>query len=151
LTAIVVAVLLATIPLAIMEIVRTGELYVFSRRFAPDLLARFHGPGRLRFIFQPTVAIILGARDGVKDARLCRLPFLSALIFPAQRRSELLREALASVRDLVAVAILLDVVSQILILHTVHPAAAVILGPVLIGLPYGFARAIANRIARRRT
>jgi hypothetical protein len=117
LTAIVIAVLLAAAPLAIFEIVRTGELYVFSRRFVPDMLARLHGPGRLRFIFQPTFAIILGARDGVKDARLRLPPFLSALIFHGQRRSELLRGALASVRDLVAVAILLDVISQLLILR----------------------------------
>jgi hypothetical protein len=150
LTAIVIAVLLAATPLAIIEIVRTGELYVFSRRFVPDMLARLHGPGRLRFIFQPTVAIILGGRDGVKDARLRLPPFLSALIFPGQRRSELLRGALASVRDLVAVVILLDVVSQLLILRTVHPVAAVILGPLLIGMPYAFARAVANRFARWR-
>jgi hypothetical protein len=101
LTVIVIAVLLATAPLAIIEIVRTGELYVFSQRFVPDMWARLHGPGRLRFIFQPTVAIILGASDGVKDARLRLPPFLSALIFPGERRSELLRDALASVRDLV--------------------------------------------------
>jgi hypothetical protein len=57
---------------------------------------------------------------------------------------------LASVRDLVAVAILLDVISQLLILRTVHPAAAVLLGPVLIGMPYAVAHAIANRIAQWR-
>ena len=38
--------------------------------------ARLHGPGRLRFIFQPTVAVVLGARDGVKDARSGNPPFL---------------------------------------------------------------------------
>jgi hypothetical protein len=151
LTAIVIAVLLATTPLAIIRIVRTGELYVFSRRFVPDMLARLHGPGRLRFVFQPTVAIILGTRDGVKDARAGKPPFLWALFFHVSDRPGLLRGAVASVRDLVAVAILLDVISQILILHTVHPAAAVILGPALIGVPYAFARAIANRITQRRT
>jgi hypothetical protein len=36
-------------------------------------------PGRMRFIVQPTVATILEARDGVKDARAGSAPFLFGL------------------------------------------------------------------------
>jgi len=61
-----------------------------------------------------------------------------------------LRGALASVRNLVAVAILLDVASQFLIFRRVNPFAALLLGPVLIGLPYASSRALTNRIAGRR-
>lgn len=150
LTAIVILVLAAATPFAVAEFFRTGQLYVFSRRFVDDMVARLHGPGRLRFIFQPTVAILLGARDGVKDARAGNLPFLWSLVFHPSDRPGLLRSALASVRNLVAVAILLDVVSQLLILHMVNPFAALILGPVLIGLPYASSRALANRMARQR-
>jgi hypothetical protein len=150
LTAIVIAVLLAATPFAVWELVHTGELYMLSRRFVDDMVARLHGPGRMRFIFQPTVAIILGARDGVKDARAGNPPFLSALVFPRTSRRELVRSGLASVRDLVAIAILLDVVSQFLIFRMVHPGAALLLGPVLIAAPYAFSRAAANRIARWR-
>ena len=149
LTAIVIAVLLAATPFAIWEFVRTGELYVLSHRLVDDMVARLHGPGRMRFILQPTVAIILGARDGVKDAHAGSPPFLSALVFRTGRR-ELVRGALASVRDLVAIAILLDVVSQLLIFRMVHPGAALLLGPVLIAAPYAFSRAAANRIAHWR-
>jgi hypothetical protein len=149
-TAIVIAVLLAATPFAFWEFIRTGELYVLSHRFVDDMVARLHGPGRVRFILQPTIAIILGVRDGVWDARAGRPPFLSALVFRARRR-ELVRGALASVRDLVAVAILLDVVSQLLIFRMVHPGAALVLGPVLIATPYAFSRAAANRIARWRS
>jgi|SRR5271166_4397158 len=35
----------------------------------------------MRFILQPTVAIILGAHDGVKDARAGNPPFLWGLMF----------------------------------------------------------------------
>jgi hypothetical protein len=150
LTAIVILVLAAATPFAVAEFFRTGQFYIFSQRFVDDMFARLHGPGRLRFIFQPTVAIILGARDGVKDARAGNLPFLWSLVFHPSDRPGLLRSALASVRNLVAVAILLDVVSQLLILHMVNPFAALILGPVLIGLPYASSRALANRMARQR-
>jgi hypothetical protein len=149
LTAIVIVVLVAATPFAVAEFFRAGELYVFSRRFVDDMLARLHGPGRLRFIFQPMVAIVLGARDGIRDARAGNVPFLWGLVFHAADRPGLLRNALVSVRDLVAVAILLDVVSQLLIFRRVNPFAALILGPVLIGLPYASSRALTNRIARR--
>ena len=118
---IVIVVLLAAVPFAIAEFLRTGQIYMFSRRFLDDMVARLNGPGRLRFIFQPTVAILLGARDGVKDARAGDLPFLWDLVFHRSDRPGLLRSALASLRNLVAIAILLDVVSQLLILHMVNP------------------------------
>jgi len=150
LTAIVIAVLIAATPFAVAEFLRTGQLYIFSRRFVDDMFARLHGPGRLRFIFQPTVAIVLGARDGVKDARAGNPPFLWGLVFHSADRPDLLRSALASVRDLVAVAILLDVASQFLIFRRVNPFAALLLGPVLLGLPYASSRALTNRTARWR-
>jgi hypothetical protein len=62
-----------------------------------------------------------------------------------------MRSALASVRDLVAVAILLDVAAQLLIFGMVHPGAALVLGPVLIALPYASSRALTNRLARWRS
>jgi hypothetical protein len=149
LTGIVIVVLVAATPFAIAEFFRTGEIYLFSRRFVDDMLARLHGPGRLRFILQPAVAIVLGARDGVKDARAGNPPFLWGLVFQPADRPGLLRSALVSVRDLVAVAILLDVASQLLIFRRVNPFAALILGPVLIGMPYASSRALTNRITRR--
>lgn len=139
--------LVAAVPFAVAEFLKTGELYILSRRFVDDMVARLHGPGRLRFILQPLTAIVLGARDGVKDARAGNPPFLWDLFFRSSNRSRLVRSALASVRDLVAVAILLDVAAQLLIFRMVHPGAALLFGPVLIALPYAIARALTNRIA----
>ena len=56
----VIAVLLAATPFAVWEFVRTGELYLLSHRLVDDMVARLHGPGRMRFILQPTGAITLG-------------------------------------------------------------------------------------------
>jgi hypothetical protein len=61
-----------------------------------------------------------------------------------------MRSALISVRNLIAIAILLDIASQLLTFRMVHPGAALILGPVLIGLPYASSRALTNRIGRLR-
>ena len=142
---------MAAVPFAVAEFLKTGEFYILSRRFIDDMVARLHGPGRLRFILQPLAAIVLGARDGVKDARAGNPPFLWGLVFRSGHRPGLMRSALASVRDLVTVAILLDVIAQLLIFRMVHPGAAVLLGPVLIALPYATSRALTNRVTRRRS
>ena len=147
LPAIVIVALLATLPFVVWEFIQTGEVYIFSHRFWPDLVARFHGPGRMRFIMQPTVAIFLGARDGMKDRRADKPPFLWGLVFRSADRPGLLRSAIASVRNLVLVAILLDVIAQFLIFRMIHPGAALLFGPVLIGFPYATARALTNRIS----
>jgi hypothetical protein len=150
LMAIMIGVLLAATPFAVWEFIQTGELYVLSHRFLPDIVARFHGPGRLRFILQPMTATILGLRDGRKDARAGNPPYLWGLVFHATDRFVLLRSGLASVRNLVAVAILLDVIAQFLIFRMVHPGAALLVGPVLIALPYATSRALTNRFAQWR-
>src|SRR5215469_2841726 len=67
--AIVIVALMAALPGAIIKIIHTRDPYLFTERFFQDILARLSGPGRLRFVFQPTVAIFLGVRSGIKDAQ----------------------------------------------------------------------------------
>lgn len=143
---VVVAILILAAPSAILRIIQTGHLYLFTDHFFQDILARLSGPGRLRFILQPTVAIILGARGGVKDACSGLPPFLWSLVLHTERRRELLRSALTATRNLVAIAVLLDLISQFLIFREIRPGAALVVGPVLIGVPYAVSRALSNRI-----
>ena len=145
---VVIAMLVAVTPRAILRILETRDLYLFTDQFFQDILARLSGPGRLRFIFQPVVAIILGTRSGMKDATAGLPPFLWALLFHKQHRRELFRSTFASIRNLVAIAILLDLISQFLIFHQVRPGAALVVGPMLIGVPYVVSRALSNRIWR---
>ncbi len=149
LTGLVILVLAAAIPSAIREAWERGRIYLFSWEFLSDIPKRLTGPGRLRFILQPTVACILGVRSGVLDARNGRPPYLWGLLFHAEHRQEYLRTGLAAIRDIVALGILLDAVAQYLIFRQVHPGAALVVGPVLIATPYAMARALSNRWARR--
>ena len=64
------------------------------------------------------------------------------------RRLHVLRSAFASIGDLVAIAIILDVISQFLIFREFHPLAALLVGPAAIAVPYSLSRALTNRIAR---
>ena len=149
LTAIALLVLVAALPSAIRDTIETGRVYLFSWQFFKELPQRFTGPGRLRFILQPSIAILLGWRSGLADARAGRMPYLYGLVTAGQDRKELVRSGWIAIRDLVAMGIVLDAVAQLLIYRLVHPGAALVVGPLLIGLPYAVSRALTNRVARR--
>jgi hypothetical protein len=85
----------------------------------------FPDPGVCDLLRSQAIALFLGIRDGARDARGGSPPFL------------------------VALAILVDVISQVLIFRDIHPAAALLLGPMLIALPYATSRGLANRFARK--
>jgi hypothetical protein len=146
-TALAILVIVAALPFAIEETIETGRVYLFSRQFLEELPQRFTGPGRLRFILQPAFAILLGVRGGLADARTGSPPFLFGLLFDAGRRRELLRSGVATIRNLLAFGIILDVVFQLVLYRSVHPGAAVLIGPILICAPYALSRALTRRVA----
>ena len=137
------------LPFAIVDTIETGRVYLFSRQFFEELPQRFTGPGRLRFILQPMVASLLGIQGGLADAKAGNPAYLFGLLFAVGRRRELLRSAAAAIANLVAFAIILDVVFQAAIYHSVHPGAALLVGPILICVPYVLSRALTTRLARR--
>lgn len=147
-TASAVLILIAFLPSAIRDTFETGRIYLFSQQFLEELPQRMTGPGRFRFILQPVLAILIGCRGGLADTRAGRPAYLYGLLFSGVHRGEYARSGLAAIRDLVAMGIVLDAVSQLLIYRQVHPGAALVVGPVLICLPYSVARALTNRVAR---
>ncbi len=135
-TALAVLILVAAIPSAIRDTFETGRIYLFSRQFLDELPQRFTGPGRFRFILQPTLAIMLGFRGGLVDAKAGRPAYIYGLLFSGTHRRDYARSGLAAIRILVCMGIVLDAISQLLIYRQVHPGAALVVGPVLICLPY---------------
>jgi hypothetical protein len=141
----IIAIFVAATPRALIYAYHHGGFYLFSQQFLIDLPKRLTGPGRFRFILQPAVAIFLGIRAGKADARLGRPPYIYSVFFRGEHRSAVLREAFEHLATLIGVAILLDAISQFLILHEIFPGAALVVGPVLIALPYSLSRALSNR------
>lgn len=142
----VVLVLIAAVPSSLRYAYRHGGFYLLSHKFLEDLPKRLTGPGRFRFILQPGVAIFLGIRAGIADAQARRVPYILGILFDRQGRRALLKEAFEQLAVLIGMSILLDAVSQLLILHEVFPGPALIVGPVLIATPYSLTRAVTNRI-----
>lgn len=150
LAALVILMVLAALPGAVQDTLKTGRIYLFSRQLLEELPQRFSGPGRLRFILQPLLAILFGVRSGLADAQQGQSPYLATVLFHGHKRKELLRSGLTAIGHLLAVGILLDAVAQLLIYKEVHPGAALVIGPVLICFPYASARGLTLRLARWR-
>lgn len=117
--------------------------------FWQGIMDTARGRGQLRFILQPIVAIIVGARLGVADAKTGQAPFLLRLFVTGKRRMKLAKEALHDVLVPFAIAVALDGILQYFALGYVRPLAAVVVGATLVWLPFSLSRAVTNRIVRR--
>jgi len=56
------------------------------------LVGQLHGPLSFRLILQPSVAVILAIRAGLRDARAGRPAYLGAVLMDLDHRKDLLRE-----------------------------------------------------------
>lgn len=119
----------------------------FFESIARDLSGpgMFGGKFQIRLILQPLIAIILGLRFGVRDAKAGKPPFFQALVQDEENRGALLRYAARDALMPLIVAVIIDSILQQLINHRIRPLAAVIVGGILVFLPFLIVRALANR------
>jgi hypothetical protein len=141
-------ILVLSVPGSLRDAFDRGGIYLFSRAFLEDIPKRFTGPGRFRFILQPLFAFILGILNGLADARSGRPPYLYGILFHQNLRRDLIKDGFSTIVNLLLMGILLDAIFQRIILGVAHPGPALIIGPILIVVPYGLARALSNRLAR---
>ncbi len=110
------------------------------------LLELLAGPGTFRFVIQPVLAILLGARDGRNDAKANTPPILYMLLFESSNRGDSLKGALQAIALPLILAVILDSILQIYIFGVWRLQWALIVGLFLVGIPYILARGITNRI-----
>jgi hypothetical protein len=121
-------------------------------RFWTDMVGRVDGPLRFRFILQPVMAVFFGFRDGLRFAREGR----SFLIWggpkdPAERTAQFLSTC-RSIGKVFLLAIVLDVIYQLWVLHWVFIPQLLFVALILALVPYLLVRETVNLIAtiRRR-
>ena len=103
-----------------------------------------------RFILQPAMAIIAALRDGVKDARLGRRPYVWALIRGVrdpQGRGGRLWEGIVSTARIIILGVVMDVIYQWGVLDTFYPVQAAVIAILLAFVPYLVLRGPFERIA----
>src|SRR4029077_15550698 len=114
-----------------------------------EITARPEGPLALRFYLQPAMATFLAIRDGVKDARTGEPAYLWALFSHPTQRKELLRHGWKSVGKVFILAMVLDLVYQLVVFHGVRPLQTVLVPAALALIPYVALRGPAGRVAKR--
>lgn len=107
------------------------------------------GRGQLRLILQPLVAILLGVRLGIADAKEGKDPFLLRLFRTSKDKATLAKEAASDVVVPFMMAIVIDGLLQYFALGYVRPGAAIVVGALLIFVPFSISRPLTNRIYRR--
>jgi hypothetical protein len=112
------------------------------------LLGRLDGPLHFRFIVQPLVAMILGARAGLRDARSGELPFLWQVVRCPERRRERLMDGLRDVASLLIVATLLDAAYQLVVHRGIFLLELLTVVAALAIVPYALVRGPVTRLAR---
>jgi hypothetical protein len=109
----------------------------------------WEGPGHLRFLVQPTLAILLGILDGRQDARRGLGPFGAQVVRgPSGERRQKVGEAIRRLAFPLVMAVLLSAVFQWVIVKRFHPLASLAFAVLLVALPYSLARGLANRATR---
>lgn len=110
------------------------------------VINRTTGPLKFRFILQPAMAIFLAVRGGLKDSREGKPAFFWALFVDSGHRRELLQDAWKSIWKLFLLAVVLDCVYQIIVLHAIHPFEALVVATFLAIIPYLLVRGPVNRV-----
>jgi hypothetical protein len=112
------------------------------------IVARLDGPLHFRFIMQPSVASILAIIDGVKDARMGEPAYFWALIVDHGHRIELIKEGWKSIFKVFILAMVLEVVYQVMTHHLEYRGYFLVAAFALAIVPYLLLRGPTNRLVQ---
>lgn len=118
------------------------------QRVIENLIGRLDGPLHFRFIVQPLVASILAVIDGVKDAKAGKPAYFWALLSNSGHRKELLHRGWKRISKIFILAVVLDVVYQLIEYHWIYPGETLIVAVVLAILPYIVLCGPVNRVVQ---
>jgi hypothetical protein len=119
-------------------------------RIFENLIDRVSGPMKCRLILQPLMAIIFAVRSGLKDAKGGRPAYFWALFTDSAHRRDMVRDGWKSVGRVYILAVVIDVIYQLIVFRWVYPVEALLVAAILAFIPYLLIRGPVNRIARRK-
>jgi hypothetical protein len=116
-------------------------------RIADNMVSRVTGPMKFRLVLQPLMAAFFAVRAGLKDARTGRPPYFWSMLTNKGHREAMIKDGWKSVGKIFILALVLDVIYQLIEIHFVYPGEALIVAFVLAIVPYLILRGIVTRIA----
>jgi hypothetical protein len=118
-------------------------------RVGSQLLARVSGPMKFRLVLQPAMACFFAIRSGLADAKAGNPPYFWALLSNPAHRGYMIKNGWKDVGRVFFLALAMDVIYQLIVLHFVYPGEVIIVAVVLAILPYLVLRGLVTRAARR--
>jgi len=118
-------------------------------RILENLNDRVSGPLKFRLVLQPLVAVVFAIIAGLKDARTGKPPYFWSLITGPGDRAAMIKDGWKSIGKLFVVAMVLDIVYQIIVQRFVYPGEVVIVAFLLAIVPYLVLRGLVTRLARK--
>jgi len=113
-----------------------------------NLVNRVGGPMTFRIILQPLMATLLALRAGLKDARENQPPYFWTLLTDPSQRLDLISHGWKAVGRVFILAIIMDVIYQLIVVRWVYPLETVVVAIMLAVVPYLLIRGPVNRLAR---
>ena len=114
-----------------------------------NITDRVDGPMTFRIILQPTMAALLALRAGLRDAWDGRPAYFWTILTDPNQRRELLREGWKAVARVFFLALIMDIIYQVIFLRWIHPLELILVAILLAVVPYLLIRGPVNRIVRR--
>lgn len=120
-------------------------------RFWTDLISRPDGPMALRFVLQPVMSTLMAIRDGIKDGKTGRHPYLLFIVrTDAGQRKAALAEGLKATGKILVFGIILDILYQLRMFGGFfYPLETLVIAVFLAFIPYLLVRGPVARITRR--
>lgn len=119
-------------------------------RIVENLGDRITGPMKFRLLLQPGMAVLFAVMAGLKDAELGKPPYAWSLFTDPEHRAEMLKDGWKSVGKVFLLAMVLDIVYQIVVAQFVYPGEVILVALLLAIAPYLIVRGLVTRIARHR-
>jgi len=104
---------------------------------------------KFRLVLQPTMAAFFAIRSGLADARAGKPPYFWGLLSDRGQREAMIKDGWKSVGRVFILALVLDAVYQLIVLHAVYFGEMIIVAFVLAIVPYLILRGLVTRVARR--
>jgi hypothetical protein len=113
------------------------------------IAGRQHGPFAFRLVLQPLASALIACRAGWRDARAGRPAFGWAVLTNPVDRHELLWQGWKELTRVFAIAVIVDLVYEVIVFHRIYPGQSLIVAAILALLPYPLFRGVVNRVVRR--
>lgn len=119
-------------------------------RIVEHMSDRVSGPLKFRLLLQPAMAAFFAIKAGLHDAKAGKPPYFWALFTDPAHRRDMLKDGWKSVGKVFILAMILDVVYQVIVLHFVYPGEVIVVAFLLAIVPYLLLRGLVTRLTRDR-